>query len=65
MIHLRPTRLAAPVARPAQGAVGGGTRALIPLQATLATRAGANITALALLGLVPVTRTLARKVSLT
>ncbi|MFE6625460.1 SCO3242 family prenyltransferase [Streptomyces sp. NPDC057740] len=48
-----------------QRAVGGGIRALIPLQAALAARSGANGTALALLGLVPVARTLARKVSLT
>lgn len=48
-----------------QRAVGGGIRALIPLQAALAARSGANGTALALLGLVPVARALARKVSLT
>ncbi|WUU18778.1 UbiA family prenyltransferase [Streptomyces sp. NBC_00663] len=48
-----------------QRAVGGGIRALIPLQAALAARSGANGTALALLGLVPVARTLARKVSVT
>ncbi|MET8080750.1 SCO3242 family prenyltransferase [Streptomyces sp. NPDC005303] len=46
-----------------QRAVGGGIRALIPLQAALAARSGANGTALALLGLVPLARTLARKVS--
>ncbi|MGK3945222.1 SCO3242 family prenyltransferase [Streptomyces caeruleatus] len=46
-----------------QRAVGGGIRALIPLQAALAARSGANGTALALLGLVPAARTLARKVS--
>lgn len=48
-----------------QRAVGGGIRALIPLQAALAARSGANGTALAVLGLVPVARTLARKVSVT
>ncbi|MFJ9587416.1 SCO3242 family prenyltransferase [Streptomyces acidicola] len=48
-----------------QRAVGGGIRAMIPLQAALAARSGANVTALAVLGLVPVARTLARKVSLT
>ncbi|CAM5249106.1 SCO3242 family prenyltransferase [Streptomyces griseomycini] len=46
-----------------QRAVGGGIRAMIPLQAALAARSGANGTALALLGLVPLARTLARKVS--
>ncbi|WP_460073126.1 SCO3242 family prenyltransferase [Streptomyces sp. YKOK-I1] len=44
-------------------AVAGGIRALIPLQAALAARAGANGTALAVLGLAPVARALARKVS--
>ncbi|MEU1182472.1 SCO3242 family prenyltransferase [Streptomyces sp. NPDC005820] len=44
-------------------AVGGGIRAMIPLQAALAARSGANGTALALLGLAPVARALARKVS--
>ncbi|MFF9687559.1 SCO3242 family prenyltransferase [Streptomyces sp. NPDC014623] len=44
-------------------AVGGGIRAMIPLQAALATRAGAPVTGLAVMGLVPVARTLARKVS--
>ncbi|WP_254076450.1 SCO3242 family prenyltransferase [Streptomyces sp. P3] len=48
-----------------QRAVGGGIRALIPLQAALAARSGANVSALAVLGLVPVARTLARKVSVT
>ncbi|MFI9833801.1 SCO3242 family prenyltransferase [Streptomyces sp. NPDC051913] len=48
-----------------QRAVGGGIRALIPLQAALAARSGARGTALAVLGLVPVARTLARKVSVT
>ncbi|MBT2441398.1 UbiA family prenyltransferase [Streptomyces sp. ISL-36] len=46
-----------------QRSVGAGIRALIPLQATLAARSGAPITALALLGLAPLARTLARKVS--
>ncbi|QES09434.1 prenyltransferase [Streptomyces venezuelae] len=44
-------------------AVGGGIRATIPLQAALAARAGSPGTALALLGLVPAARALARKVS--
>ncbi|MEV6246675.1 SCO3242 family prenyltransferase [Streptomyces sp. NPDC051742] len=44
-------------------AVGGGIRATIPLQAALAARAGAPGTALALLGLVPAARALARKVN--
>ncbi|WP_263631522.1 SCO3242 family prenyltransferase [Streptomyces sp. 8L] len=46
-----------------QRAVGGGIRALIPLQSALAARAGDPPTALALAGLVPVARHLARKVS--
>ncbi|MFD9353928.1 SCO3242 family prenyltransferase [Streptomyces sp. NPDC060031] len=46
-----------------QRAVGGGIRAMIPLQAALAARAGAPGTALVLAGLVPVARRLARKVS--
>ncbi|MFI1654959.1 SCO3242 family prenyltransferase [Streptomyces sp. NPDC020472] len=46
-----------------QRAVGGGIRAMIPLQAALAARAGALGTGLALLGLAPLARTLARKVS--
>lgn len=46
-----------------QRAVGGGIRAMIPLQAALAARAGAPGTALALVGLVPVARRLARKVN--
>nr|WP_254705721.1 UbiA family prenyltransferase [Streptomyces vilmorinianum] len=46
-----------------QRSVGAGIRALIPLQATLAARAGAPVTALALLGLAPLARALARKVS--
>lgn len=46
-----------------QRAVGGGIRAVIPLQAALAARTGAGATALALMGLVPLARKLARKVS--
>lgn len=46
-----------------QRAVGGGIRAMIPLQAALAARAGAVTTGLAVMGLVPIARTLARKVS--
>ncbi|MGP9018085.1 SCO3242 family prenyltransferase [Streptomyces sp. BR1] len=46
-----------------QRAVGGGIRAMIPLQAALAARAGAVRSAAALVALVPVARTLARKVS--
>ncbi|MFF8918746.1 SCO3242 family prenyltransferase [Streptomyces sp. NPDC015032] len=46
-----------------QRAVGGGIRAMIPLQAALATRAGAAGSGLAVMGLVPLARTLARKVS--
>ncbi|GGP73295.1 hypothetical protein GCM10010231_50180 [Streptomyces sindenensis] len=48
-----------------QRAVGGGIRAMIPLQAALAARAGAPVTALAVMGLVPLARGLSRKVSLT
>ncbi|MFB6710055.1 SCO3242 family prenyltransferase [Streptomyces sp. NPDC056333] len=48
-----------------QRAVGSGIRAMIPLQAVLAARAGASGTGLAVMGLVPLARTLARKVSLT
>jgi 4-hydroxybenzoate polyprenyltransferase len=48
-----------------QRAVGGGIRAMIPLQAALAARSGSAGTALMLLGLVPLARTLARKVSVT
>ncbi|WP_374684343.1 SCO3242 family prenyltransferase [Streptomyces sp. ODS05-4] len=44
-------------------AVGGGIRAMIPLQATLAARAGAPVTAAALLAVTPLARALARKVS--
>ncbi|MFJ6748894.1 SCO3242 family prenyltransferase [Streptomyces sp. NPDC091266] len=46
-----------------QRAVGGGIRAMIPLQAALAARAGAPRTGLALLAVVPVARRLSRKVS--
>ncbi|MFF0401393.1 SCO3242 family prenyltransferase [Streptomyces sp. NPDC005248] len=46
-----------------QRAVGSGIRAMIPLQAVLAARAGAAGTGLAVMGLVPLARTLARKVS--
>ncbi|MFC4607054.1 SCO3242 family prenyltransferase [Streptomyces maoxianensis] len=48
-----------------QRAVGGGIRAMIPLQAALAARAGGGATALAVMALVPLARKLARKVSLT
>ncbi|WP_405603632.1 UbiA family prenyltransferase [Streptomyces sp. NBC_01410] len=48
-----------------QRAVGGGIRAMIPLQATLAARTGAGATALAVMALVPLARKLARKVSVT
>ncbi|MGX1880762.1 UbiA family prenyltransferase [Streptomyces sp. NPDC055287] len=46
-----------------QRAVGGGIRAMIPLQAALAARSGAIGTAAALIGLVPIARKLSRKVS--
>ncbi|WSV66803.1 UbiA family prenyltransferase [Streptomyces sp. NBC_01012] len=46
-----------------QRAVGGGIRAMIPMQAALAVRAGAPIGGLAVMGLVPLARALARKVS--
>ncbi|MGW7199970.1 SCO3242 family prenyltransferase [Streptomyces chryseus] len=46
-----------------QRAVGGGIRAMIPLQAALAARSGAVGAGAALLGLVPVARKLSRKVS--
>ncbi|MFC8593733.1 SCO3242 family prenyltransferase [Streptomyces atroolivaceus] len=48
-----------------QRAVGGGIRAMIPLQAALAARAGAPLDGLAVMGLVPLARALARKVSAT
>jgi 4-hydroxybenzoate polyprenyltransferase len=44
-------------------AVGGGLRAMIPLQAALMARSGATAGGLALLGLAPLARRLARKVS--
>ncbi|MDK1472085.1 UbiA family prenyltransferase [Streptomyces sp. 549] len=46
-----------------QQAVGGGIRAMIPLQAALAARAGAPATGLSLLALLPLARRLSRKVS--
>ncbi|MFF5563686.1 SCO3242 family prenyltransferase [Streptomyces sp. NPDC012623] len=46
-----------------QRAVGGGIRAMIPLQAALAARGGATGIALGVMGLVPAARTLARRVS--
>ncbi|MFB7248943.1 SCO3242 family prenyltransferase [Streptomyces populi] len=46
-----------------QRAVGGGIRAMIPLQAALAARSGAPASAALLTGLAPVARRLARKVS--
>ncbi|WP_406457045.1 UbiA family prenyltransferase [Streptomyces sp. NBC_00876] len=46
-----------------QRAVGSGIRAMIPLQAALASRAGATGTGLAVMGLVPLARALSRKVS--
>jgi 4-hydroxybenzoate polyprenyltransferase len=46
-----------------QRAVGGGIRAMIPLQAALAARGGADGIAFALMGLVPLARKLAGKVS--
>ncbi|MEV6418318.1 UbiA family prenyltransferase [Streptomyces sp. NPDC051662] len=46
-----------------QRAVGGGIRAMIPLQAALAARGGSAGVALGVMGLVPLARTFARKVS--
>lgn len=46
-----------------QRAVGGGIRAMVPLQAALTARAGAPRTAAALLALIPATRRLSRKAS--
>ncbi|WP_329235373.1 UbiA family prenyltransferase [Streptomyces sp. NBC_01460] len=46
-----------------QRAVGGGIGAMIPLQAALAARAGSPLNGLAVMGLVPLARALARKVS--
>ncbi|WP_151770225.1 SCO3242 family prenyltransferase [Streptomyces abyssomicinicus] len=48
-----------------QRAVGGGIRALVPLQAALAARADAPVSALLTAALAPVARRLGRKVSLT
>ncbi|WP_234426937.1 SCO3242 family prenyltransferase [Streptomyces niger] len=46
-----------------QRAVGGGIRAMIPLQAALAARAGAPVIGSTVLALIPVARRLSRKVS--
>jgi 4-hydroxybenzoate polyprenyltransferase len=46
-----------------QRAVGGGIRAMIPLQAALAARSGAAGVALGVVGLAPLARSLARRVS--
>ncbi|MDJ0462744.1 SCO3242 family prenyltransferase [Streptomyces sp. H27-C3] len=46
-----------------QRAVGGGIRAMIPLQAALAARGGAVGTGVALIGLLPIARKLSRRVS--
>ncbi|MFB7733063.1 SCO3242 family prenyltransferase [Streptomyces sp. NPDC056112] len=48
-----------------QKAVGGGIRAMIPLQAALSARAGAPLTALCTAALAPLARRFARKVSVT
>ncbi|MFC8830787.1 UbiA family prenyltransferase [Streptomyces sp. NPDC057137] len=48
-----------------QRAVGGGIRAMIPFQAALAARGGAPAVGLAVMGLVPLARKLAKKVSVT
>ncbi|MEV0219774.1 SCO3242 family prenyltransferase [Streptomyces sp. NPDC050704] len=48
-----------------QRAVGGGIRAMIPLQAALAARSGAPLTALLTAALAPAARRFSRKVSLT
>ncbi|MFE3590577.1 UbiA family prenyltransferase [Streptomyces niveus] len=48
-----------------QRAVGGGIRAMIPFQATLAARGGAPGIGLAVMGLVPLARKLAKRVSVT
>ncbi|MEU3795453.1 SCO3242 family prenyltransferase [Streptomyces fructofermentans] len=48
-----------------QRAVGGGIRAMIPLQAALAARAGAPVTALLTAALAPAARRFGRKVSVT
>ncbi|MFE4664718.1 SCO3242 family prenyltransferase [Streptomyces sp. NPDC056716] len=48
-----------------QRAVGGGIRAMIPLQAALSARSGANVTALAIAALGPLAARFAKKVSVT
>ncbi|MGX4688843.1 SCO3242 family prenyltransferase [Streptomyces sp. JNUCC 63] len=48
-----------------QRAVGGGIRAMVPLQAALSARAGAPATALFTVALAPLARRFARKVSVT
>ncbi|MGW6308351.1 UbiA family prenyltransferase [Streptomyces niveus] len=48
-----------------QRAVGGGIRAMIPFQAVLAARGGAPGIGLAVMGLVPLARKLAKRVSVT
>ncbi|MFJ2256742.1 SCO3242 family prenyltransferase [Streptomyces sp. NPDC087844] len=48
-----------------QRAVGGGIRAMIPLQAALAARSGAPVTALLTAALAPAARRFSRKVSVT
>ncbi|MBV7694234.1 SCO3242 family prenyltransferase [Streptomyces sp. TRM70350] len=48
-----------------QRAVGGGIRAMIPLQAALAARVGGGVTALVIAALAPIGRKYARKVSIT
>lgn len=48
-----------------QRAVGGGIRAMIPFQAALASRGGTPVVGLAVMGLVPLARKLAKKVSVT
>ncbi|WP_374198969.1 SCO3242 family prenyltransferase [Streptomyces sp. GESEQ-35] len=48
-----------------QRAVAGGIRAMIPLQATLAARSGAPVTALLTAALAPLARRFARKVTIT
>ena len=48
-----------------QRAVGGGIRAMIPLQAALAARSGAPVTALLTAALAPAARRFGRKVSMT
>ncbi|GGK10977.1 hypothetical protein GCM10011583_48850 [Streptomyces camponoticapitis] len=48
-----------------QRAVGGGIRAMIPFQAALAARGGSPVVGLAVMGLVPLARKFAKKVSVT